>query len=398
MKNLFKKLPGSKIELEVALDQNEFKAYWDAAYEKALADVHLKGFRPGTAPKELAEKAVNKDEVFEIAARSAVRFSLDEAVKDNEWTLIDTPKIDLMESPDLSLKYKAELTVFPEAELGNYKKIAKKVLTEKKAIKIEPTEVEKSLEWLQKSRAKVTRVNRPARPGDLMDIDLESNVDSFKGEKFVLSEGRFMPGFESQLENHQAGEKMEFSLKAPEDYWNEKLRGQNLTFKVKINGVFERELPVLDDNFAQGLGSAFKKVDDLRRSISDGLRQEKEAKENERLKIKMIDEIIKSSKLDIPEVMVEKTLANMVEDYKSMTRGVAGKNDEEIKSQLRERAKNNVAGNLAIYKIAQAEHLEPTKEEVEAEAKIKNLDFEKFYDYIYGIVLNQKVLNFLTTQ
>ena len=80
MKSSFKKIPGSKIEVEVVLDQSDFKPYWDSAFESAMSKVELKGFRPGTAPKELAEQAVDKDKVFEEAARDAVRFSLDKAI------------------------------------------------------------------------------------------------------------------------------------------------------------------------------------------------------------------------------------------------------------------------------------------------------------------------------
>jgi len=108
MKSKFIKKPGSIIELEAELDQKEFQGYWQAAYDNAFSKVNLKGFRPGTAPKELADQAVNKEHVFEEAAHKAIRFSLDEISKDNQWNFIDTPKIELQESP-LGLKYKATI-------------------------------------------------------------------------------------------------------------------------------------------------------------------------------------------------------------------------------------------------------------------------------------------------
>ena len=171
MKSKFTKKPGSIIELEAELDQKEFQGYWQAAYDNAFSKVNLKGFRPGTAPKELADQAVNKEHVFEEAAHKAIRFSLDETSKDNNWTIIDAPKIEIQESP-LGLKYKATITIFPEITLGNYKKIAKSVLKERKEVKVEPVEIEKTINWIRSSRAKITKVNREAHKSDFININV----------------------------------------------------------------------------------------------------------------------------------------------------------------------------------------------------------------------------------
>ena len=133
MKHTFKKLPGSKIEVEVTVDQKEFLPYYQAAYEQALKGVNLKGFRPGSVPKEMADAAVDKEAVFNEAGRNAVRWSLDEITKDREWTLIDTPQVQIEDSKDLGIMYKAVLSVFPEVKLANYKKIAKIIMAEEKA-------------------------------------------------------------------------------------------------------------------------------------------------------------------------------------------------------------------------------------------------------------------------
>jgi len=399
MKSSFKKIPGSKIEGEVVLDQSDFKPYWDSAFESAMSKVELKGFRPGTAPKELAEQAVDKDKVFEEAARDAVRFSLDKAIEENQWTLIDQPRIELLFG-ESGLKYKAILTVFPEIKLGNYKKIAKKIFAEKTEIKVEPAEVERSLDWLRNSRAKTVRVSREARKGDVVDINFESFIDgkaveerNLKSDKFILGQGHFMPGFEEKLENREEGENLVFSLTAPSDYWQENLRSKNIEFRVKINAVFQRDLPELTDEFVKGLGQ-FQSAEELKKSVYDGLLMEKKQKEQERKKAKILEEIIKDSRIDLPEIMVEKTLSSMIVDLKPMIQS-SGKSEEEIRSRLKPRAESNVSNNLVIYKIAKLEHLEPTKEEVEAEARAQNLDVQKFYDYSYSVVQNKKVFKYL---
>ena len=399
MKSTFKKLPGSVIELEVALDQKEFQSYWENAYNQAIANVQIKGFRPGTAPKELADQAVDKDRVFEKSAQEAVKISLDEISQENGWTIINAPKIELRDS-ELGLKYQTSLTIFPEINLGDYKKIAKKIMSERKPSKAEPEEIEKSLRWLINSRAKLTKANREIREGDLVDIDVESETDSFKSDKFVFGEGKFIPGFEEQLANLKAGDTIEFSLQTPKDYWNEKLRDKKINFKVRVNDVFNRELPKLDDSFVQGLGPAFKTVGDLRASINDGLKKEKEEKETERLRIKILEEIGRSSKMDIPEIMIAKTVERMAAEYKPAMEKL-GKSEEELKKQLYDQAKNNVTANLVINKIAEEENLRPSEEEVQKELELlgskmgKKIDIEKYYGYIYNTLLNQKVFALL---
>src|SRR3989344_2390955 len=133
MKNTIKKLPNSVVEVEVTLDHQEFLNYYQPIYDQALVSVNLKGFRPGTAPKDMADKAVDKERVFTEAVNRMVRDSLHELSEENSWQFIDQPKVEILESEELvkgvaglGLKFKATLTVFPEVNLGDYEKVAKK--------------------------------------------------------------------------------------------------------------------------------------------------------------------------------------------------------------------------------------------------------------------------------
>lgn len=310
MKTNFKKLPGSKIELEVELDKNEFLPYYKQVDEQAIANVQIKGFRPGMAPRELAEQAVDKEKVFNEAVQNAVRWSLDEISKDHEWTFIDTPQIEIEDTKDLGLIYKANLTVFPEIKLGNYKKIAKKVLAERKPTAVDSKEIEQTLDWIRNSR----------KEGD--------------------------------------------------------------------------KIPELNDEFAKSLGK-FENVEALRKSVGDGVKIEKEAKETDRLRLKIIDEIIKDSEIDTPEVMIQKTYNSLHAQLSPLLKA-GGKSEADIKKEVQERAKNNVETNLVIYKIAQTEHLEPTPEEVQA--REGSVESDKNYQYIYGMLQSQKVYEFLEKQ
>lgn len=318
MKFHFKKLPGSKVELEVGLTKDDFLPYYEAAHSRALQSIHLKGFRPGTAPRDLAEKAVDRETVFNEAVKEAVRWSLDDASKNNEWTLIDAPHIEITDTKDLGLQYKANLTIFPEIKLGNYKKIARKILAERKESKVEPKEVDDVLNWIRNSRE-------------------EGDPSTSSGQ-------------------------------------------------VKV--------PELNDEFAKSLGK-FNSVEELRKNVTDGLRIEKDIKERDRLRAKILDDIIGGSEIDTPEIMIEKIYENLNKQYSSMMK-TGGKSDEQIVKELRDKAKENVESNLVMYKIAKIEHLEPTEEEIhQRQGGVEN---EQNYQYYYGIVQNEKVFQFLENQ
>lgn len=400
-----KKLPKSQIEVEVAMDVKEFQKYWQPAFDEAASKVVIKGFRPGAAPKEMTEQGVNHDQVFERAVKDAVRVSLNEHTESESLTLIDQPRVEVLDAKE-GVVYKAVLTVFPEIKLGNYKKIAAKVFADRKPIVIAPEEIEKTINWLLGSRASTVLAARESKKGDLVELDVETTVEakplegaSFKGDRFVVGESHFIKGFDEKIENHKAGDEFSFSIVAPKDYWQKHLQGKTLDFKVKIHGVYDRKLPELNDEFVKTLGPTLKSIADLKKNIEEGLTVEKKEKEDERIRLKVLEEIAKDSKMELPEIMVERTLVAMIEDVKKMLPKEPNQSPEAFEKDLREkmrvRAEQNVATNLVMYQIAKDEKLEPTKEEVEADAKQNNVDLEKHYDYSYGRVQNQKVFALL---
>ena len=413
MKYTSKKLPDSVVEVEVNLDHQEFLEYYQPVYDAALSAVHLKGFRPGAAPKEMADKAVDKEKVFHEAVSKAAREALREITQDNSWQLIDQPKIEVLDS-EKGLKFKAAVSVFPEVKLGDYKKISKKLFSEKKPILTTDKEVEDSIKWVLNSRAKLTRVNRETKNGDVVDVDFSGKAGgkdldgaTGKSDSFVLGEGKFIKGFEENLIGCKEGEHLEFSVNFPNDYWKKELQNQKVDFKVDLKSVFNREIPELTDDFAKTIGK-FENVEALKTSVKEGINKEKNGKENERLRLKILEEIVKNSKIELPEIMVSRTLDNMVSEYRqyeAMNPSKELKTDGEIRKNLEAKAKNSVATNLVLYEIAKIEKLEPASEEVEAEAnqlvknlpknQTKGLDIRQIYDYSYGVVQNRKVFEYL---
>lgn len=408
MKYDVKKLPHSQAELQVTLEHKEFLEYWQPVYDRMLASVNLKGFRPGAAPKDLADKAVDKEKVFEEAALEAIRHTLKTITQEKEWELVDQPKIDIQES-ETGLKFKAALALFPEIKIGNYKKISEKVFKARKPVVVDEKEIKKSIEWVLNTRAKVTRVNRAAEKGDVIDLDFAGSIDgksldgaSGKADRFVLGEGKFIPGFEEHIIGHKEGDHVEFTITFPADYWKEDLRNKKVDFQTDVRGVFSREMPELTDELVKSLGK-FESVAAFETSVREGIQKEKEEKERDRAQLKILEEVGNDSTIDIPQVMIDKTMKGMGEEYR-LHKG-AHKNEEELQKALQESARKNVINNLVLFQIAKLERLEPTEQDVEKEAnefltrnqfaKNPQIDPQRLYDYIYGIVRNKKVFDYL---
>jgi trigger factor len=412
MKHKHKKIPNSQIELEVSLSGDEFKKYWDIASEKARLGLSVKGFRPGSAPRELTDPLIDKEKVFDEATKVAIRDSLNDVAKDNNWQVIDQPQINVTEaSPKGGLKFKTTLTIFPSLNLGDYKKTAKKIIAEFderiKGLDIGEEEIKKSLDWLRESRATEIRAEREIKEGDLVEVDINTTTlgkpvegANLKKDKFVVGKSNFVPGFDQKLIGHKSGQVFDFSITAPGDYWNQDLRGKKLDFKVTVHGVFERLLPEVNDKFAESLGPNFKSVDDLKKNIKEGALIEQENREREKMRISLIEKIAGEAKTDIPSVMVERTLDNMMEEFRPMIEK-SKKDESKVREELKERAEKNVVNNLVVHAIAKQEKIEPTKEELEdqkesiAPESLKGVDERTADDYIYGVLLNRKVFAFL---
>ncbi len=406
----FKKIKGSKIELEGVLTPKEFNEYWEIELKTAAASVQIKGFRPGSTPKEMAERAVDKEKIFEDAINSAVRDVLEEQSQKNRWVIIDRPKVEVLEATPAfvkkekesasGLKFKAEITILPDVELPDYKKIAKEILSKKEEIQVAPEEIEKTMDWIRESRVELEKRDGGAEIGDLVEIDVDSSSEGkeisngkVEKDKFILGKSHYMAGFDDQIKGRKDGEEFSFSIKAPEKYWRKELGGKNIDFKVKLYSVSKRKLPELNDEFAKSLGPTFTSLQVLRDNVVAGIKIEKEEKEKEKNRAKILEEISKNSEIDLPEILLSRTLDGLVEEAKAS--GMKDLKDEDLRKGLAERARHRAVSSLILHKIAEVEHLEPDNKEVLDEISRNGLDKDTSYDYVYSIMRNKKVFEHL---
>ncbi len=383
MTSSFKKLPGSGAELSVSIDLAEFKGYMDRAFEARRAELAIKGFRPGMVPESLAREAISSKVVFDDAAERAVKTTLAEAAEKNGWMIIDRPRIEIKEDP-ATFSYIATLSLFPEVDISGYMAIAEKertALAAKKAgLTVTDKELEDALLWLRTSRATLAELATPAEKGDVIDIDMTSSEDAKPHhDRFVLGNGRFMPGFEEKLVGVTAGKRLEFPLTGPADYWKESLRGKEIAFDVTVNTVFERVLPMADDAFAQSLGRVTT-FEELQANMRAGILAEKAQHEDEAAAQKALEAISDAATIDIPGTMT----LRIKEQDPSLTDLAA---------------KKKIAQHLVIYEIAEKEGIQPADEEVAKEIAHYNagakgtepVDAKRLHDYIYERIQQKNV-------
>ena len=414
------KISSNQVEIEVEIPALRLGVYFDLAASELSKDMKVDGFRPGKVPAEIVEREKGSQELYNQAANLAIQKTLPKAILDNEIEIVGQPEIQVIQiARGNPMKYKAIFWIIPEVELGKYKEIRVK----RKKLEVEDREVDKSLEYLQKSRVKLVTVNRPARNGDRLEIDFSTRLGGVKVENgesknhpLILGEARFMPGFEKELEGMKTGEEKKFSLKTPKEWPQKNLVGKNLDFQVKLNLVQERDIPKLSDEFVKSLGD-FKSLDQLKKSIKQGIFQEKELKEKERIRAEIIERIADSSKIDMPEALVVLELDKMVNELQASV-GDMGldfdkylsqikKTVDDLKKEWKVQAEKRARINLVLRAVAKKEKIEIGDDEVKEridetlrhypniEETKKNLDISALKEHIKGVIRNEKVFELL---
>lgn len=416
-----KKLADAKIEMEIEASEDEFKRYIDSATIEMGKGVTIEGFRKGMAPKDIVEKHIGKDHIVEHAAEHAVESLYRKAVEQLNIEPIDRPEAEVVKlAPGNPFVFKVTVQIIPEMELPDYKAIVSNIKKEKAVV--EEKEIGDTLNWLQRSRAKYSLKNAPAEKGDLVEIEYfcpQIPEIPKEGQKdgFILGEGQFIPGFEENIFGMEVNGEKTFSVEVPSDYPVEAIKGKKLDFTIKVKSVQNRELPEINDEFVKTLGK-FENIEELKKNISDGILLEKEESEKQKLRDKILDEISKESKFEIPEILIRREKEAMVENVKHEVSHKfnipfeqylkqIGKTEENFISSLEDEAKNRVKKFLILREIGIKEGVEVSDDEIEEEVKnvlkrypdIKTaeekIDLGRLREYNKGVIKNEKIFKIL---
>jgi len=423
MKSTVKKLPESKVELEVEIPSEEFNHFVERATLSVGKDLEVEGFRKGKAPKEVVEQKVGKENILVEAADLAIKENYAKAVLENKIEAISQPEIDILKlAAGNPLIFRAKTSVLPEIKLGDYKEIAKKV--EKKEVSVEDKEIDNALKWFQKSRAKLTLKNGAIEKGDYVEVEYwspqikELSQTETKKDSFILGEGHFISGFEDNLIGMEAKEKeKEFSLILPENYAVKELAGKKVDFKVKVKSVQKVEPPEINDDFAKSLGK-FENLEGFRNNIKEGLTSEKKQAESQRVRNEILDKISQDTGFEVPKVLIEREQKVMMDNFKQEVSEKLNtplkdyldkikKTEQEIFNSFSEEAKKKVRNFLILREIGKRENIEVSDEEVREEMnKIlkhysvsekteKDIDIERLKEYSRGVLKNEKIFALL---
>jgi trigger factor len=417
------KLSGSKVSLSVIIPPEEFEAFRKQALEHLSRDIKIDGFRPGKAPYAMIEEKIGSDKIMAEAAERAVKKSYVDSIVKNKIEAIGEPKITVTKiAPGNNFEYRAEISVLPKITLGNYRKKTKEI--KKPSFKeIKAEEIQKEIEVIRGSRAKLITVSREAKKGDRVEIDFQVLIDgkeipggTSKNHPLTIGESYFIPGFEEKLTGMKASEEKQFELTFPKDYHKKELAGKPASFNVTMKIVQEKDLPEINDDFAKGLGN-FEDLEKLKASIKEGMELEQKKKNGEKWRQDALEKIIADINVEVPDILLEGEIDKMMAEFEQNITSMGmnlekylesvKKTQDELRKDWQEPALRRIKAALALQEIAQLENIKPESSEIEEEVNKtlayfknqgdmeKNVDMERIYNYTKGVLTNEKVFQFL---
>ncbi len=389
----------NKYELEVTVDAETFEKAVQKSYNKNKGQVRLQGFRPGKAPRQMIEKMYGTDVFYPDAIEFCYPEALDAAIKEAGLRVVGVESVEEVKADKDGFEFKAIVVVEPEITIDGYKGIEVK----SKGVRVTEKMIGEEIDKIRDRNSRMITVeDRPAADGDTAVIDFEGFLGdvAFEGGKaenynLALGSGSFIPGFEDQIIGHNAGEEFTITVKFPEDYQAEELKGQDAQFKIKLHEIKTKELPELDDEFVKDVSDK-ETVDEYKAEVKETITKRlKEEREND-INTQITDKLIELVEGEIPEVMYDNEVNSMIRDFDARLRsqgmemnmylGYMGMDVDALKNMYRKDAEKRVKLRLALKKIAALENIVVTDEEVEAEFTRLAETYKVEVDHVKAIV------------
>lgn len=377
MKVTLEKEKENLVKLDITIPAKDAADAYNAAVKTISQYVNIDGFRKGKAPRQVVERHVGTERIKQQAIEHLMPKAIQEAVKENSLDLITQPYItsyDFEIGKDLQVVAKAELR--PEVSLGDYKGLTVEV----EDSPIAEDAQEKSIQNLLNQHSTLEIVtDRPTNETDTAVIDFEgfANGEKIKGGDaknypLDLAHSNFIPGFAEQLVGKNLNDEFEIKVTFPEQYHDEKLKGQPATFKIKINEIKERKVPELNDEFAQKVGP-FKTLDELKADVQKYLDNQRERTNKTNSENAVFAKVVDAAKVEIPESMIEREVNSLKEEYKqrfamqgiNWDNIVKSQGEDELLKNLHEDAKVRIKNSLVIDKIAKSENIKLEQKDLE---------------------------------
>ena len=370
----------STVELTIEVGAEEFEAAVQQAYLKNRGRISVPGFRKGKAPRKIIEGMYGAGVFYEDAINAVYPGAYEEAVKEQNLDDVGYPKMEVVEVGKDGFTFKALVSVRPEVKLGTYKGLT----APKEEVKVTEKDIDNELKPYIERATRLVSVKRKAKKGDTAVIDFEGfdNGTPFEGGKgenyeLKLGSGTFVPGFEEQVIGMKAGEEKDLDITFPEDYVPD-LAGKSVVFKVKVKEVKEPQAPEVDDEFAKDV-SEFETLEAFRKDLGEKLSERRSKQAEADFENGVMEQLVANMECEIPDGMVEVQLDKLMDDYamRLQSQGISmddymkmmNMNGEMVRASARPSALRQVQMELALTAVADAENLEVTQEEIDAEIK-----------------------------
>ena len=400
------------VKVNITIPAEEATTAYNTAARKIAQYVNVDGFRKGKAPRHLVERQVGEERIKQEALEGLMPKVLSEVIEENKLDVITQPYItsyDFKKGEDLNVVVNVETR--PEVKLGDYKNLTVEVTD----VPVTEDAVKETLDRIQKNYTENKIVERESKNTDTVNIDFEgfANNEAIKGGAaknydLNLEHSNFIPGFANQLVGKKAGEEFDIQVKFPEDYHDESLKGQDATFKIKVNAVKEAVVPELNDELAQKAGN-FKTVDELKEDVKKRLEESRENAKKVNAENEIFKKVIENASVEIPEAMIDREANAMLADYKnrlsaqgidweSLMKATEG-TDNDVMKNIREDAKLRIKNSLVIDKIAKEEGIKLAPADIDNKFKELGNAYGVSPDQIIkSISKNPEILSSLSQQ
>ena len=375
------KLEKNMAKLTIEVSAEDLDKAMEKAYQKQKSRISIPGFRKGKAPRKMIESMYGKGVFMEDAVNSLVPQEYSKAVADCDLEIVSQPEINVTQmEPGKALIFTADVATKPEVTLGEYKGVE----VPKTEIVVTDEEVDAEIKKEQdKNSRTVTVEDRAAANGDIATIDFEGFVDgvAFDGGKgsdyaLTLGSGTFIPGFEDQIVGANTGDHVEVKVTFPEEYQAKELAGKEAVFQCDVKKIETKEVPELDDEFAKDV-SEFDTLAEYKEDVKKKLTEKKEKEARTAKENAAVDKAIENAQMDIPELMTKTECRQMMDDFsrRMQQQGLSmeqyfqftGQSMDKMMEDMKPQALKRIQTRLVLEKVAEAENIQPSEEEITEE-------------------------------
>lgn len=388
----------AKLTIEVSAE--EFEKAIEKAYQKNKGKMSVPGFRKGKVPRKMIEKMYGTGVFYEDAANAIIPEAYTKEIENCDLDIVSQPAIDVVQiESGKPFIFTAEVATKPEVELGEYKGIE----VEKKVAEVTDEDVNEAVEAEREKQSRMVPVEgRAVENGDMVTIDFEGFVDGVafeggKGTDYPLTIGShsFIDTFEDQLVGKNIGDEVEVNVTFPEKYQAEELQGKPAMFKVAIKEIKAKELPEVDDDFAQDI-SDFDTLAEYKEDLKKKLLEKKEEEIKEQTEEAIVEKVVANAKMEIPEPMIDLQIRTMADNFarRMSSQGLSmeqymqftGLTEEKLVEQMRPQAIKTIESRLVLEAIVKAENIVASDDELKAElekmASMYQMEVDKLTELI----------------